>query len=108
MRTDKSELGGSELPIILSIGGTPIGGACAICEEQTGTWRFEGLDVIARVFFAEYLGPGGPGDDTRVQDVCVLDHVRHRTLRAPVATVRHFSAGAGELELTAAFDQDPH
>jgi hypothetical protein len=108
MRMDKTELGGSELPIILSIGGTFIGGACIIAEEGAGTLRLEGLDVIARVFFAECVGPGGPGDDTRVQDVCVTDHVRHRTMRAPVAFVRHFSAGAGEVELSAAFDLDPH
>ena len=103
MIRDKVELGETELPISLSVEGTPIGGACMIEDDHAGTLRFEGLDVIARVFFAEYLGPGGPGEDTRVKDVWVTDHTRHRTLRAPEATVRHFSAGTGELELTAAF-----
>jgi hypothetical protein len=103
MIRDKVELGETELPISLTVEGTPIGGACTIEDDHAGTLRFEGLDVIARVFFAEYLGPGGPGEDIRVRDVCVMDHTRHRTMRAPEATVRHFSAGMGELELSAAF-----
>ena len=93
-----------EFPIALSIGGTPIGAARAIAEEaqSPGVFRFEGLDFIARVFFAERVGPGGP-EDTPLRDVCIQDRGRQRTMRAREATVRHFSAGTGELELTARF-----
>ena len=59
--------------------GTPIGGACTVAEDVEGTLRFEGLDVLARVFFAERVGPGGPGDDITVRDVWVMDHGQHRT-----------------------------
>ena len=96
-----------EFPISLSIGGTPIGGARAIEQAEDdapGTFRFEGLDFIARVFFAERVGPGGP-EDTTLKDLCVFDRAHHRTMRAIEAKVRHFSSGTGELELTAAFDE---
>src|SRR5262245_4581949 len=96
-RTFEGRFGGSGFPISLSVSGTPIGGASAIEEEVAGTFRFEGLDVLARVFFAERVGPGGPGDDITVRDVCVTDEGEKRTMRALEARVRHFSAGAGEL-----------
>jgi hypothetical protein len=97
------DAGRDGLPIALSVSGTPIGGACALAEDEGGTLHFEGLDVMARVFFAERVGPGGPGADITLRDVCVRDHDRHRTLRASEAQVRHFSAGTGDLELTASF-----
>ena len=94
-----------EFPISLSLGGTPIGGARAIEDEGPGVFRFEGLDFIARVFFAERIGPGGP-EDTMLKDLCVLDRSHHRTMRAMVAKVRHFSSGTGELELAGTFDEN--
>ena len=107
MTKKTSKDGGSgrdEFPIALSIGGTLIGAARAIAEEEEspGVFRFEGLDFIARVFFAERVGPGGP-EDTRLRDLCVQDRARHRTMSARAATVRSFSAGTGELELSARF-----
>jgi hypothetical protein len=104
-KTNKTVSGaGDEFPIALSIGGTPIGAARSIAEEQEspGVFRFHGLDFIARVFFAERVGPGGP-EDTRLRDVCVQDRGRQRTMRASEATVRSFSAGTGELEITGRF-----
>ena len=107
MNTKTRNSGGDardEFPIALSIGGTSIGAARAVAEEaeSPGVFRFEGLDFIARVFFAERVGPGGP-EDTQLRDLCVQDRSRQRTLSAPEATVRHFSAGTGELELSARF-----
>jgi hypothetical protein len=52
--------------------------------------------------FAQRVGPGGP-EVTQLRDLCVQDRSRRRTMSAPEATVRHFSAGTGELELTARF-----
>jgi hypothetical protein len=104
-KTNNSSVSGrDEFPIALSIGGAPIGAARALEEEadSPGVFRFEGLDFIARVFFAERVGPGGP-EDTRLRDLCVQDRARQRTMRAPEATVRSFSAGTGELELSARF-----
>jgi hypothetical protein len=92
------------LPIRLTVGGTDIGAACEL-EEDTEGLRFEGLDDMARVFFAERVGPGGPGDDITLRDVCVRDANLGRTLRAAEARVRHFSAGTGELELIATFQK---
>jgi hypothetical protein len=103
MRMDATEDRGEELPIRLTVAGTPIGGACTVEEEVEGTLRFEGLDVMARVFFAERVGPGGPGDDITVRDLCVLDHNQHRSMKAEEARIRHFSAGSGDLELAATF-----
>jgi hypothetical protein len=100
---ENADLGHNPLPIALSVAGTPIGGASTIEQEADGSLRFEGLDVMARVFFAERVGPGGPGDDITVRDVCVKDRDRGRIMRAAEARVRHFSAGMGDLELTAAF-----
>jgi hypothetical protein len=103
MNTKTSKTSRDEFPIALSLGGAPIGAARAIAEEESpGVFRFEGLDFIARVFFAERVGPGGP-EDTQLRDLCVQDRARHRTMSATEATVRHFSAGTGELELTASF-----
>ena len=103
MKSSETKTERDEFPISLTLGGTPIGAARAIEEEEgTGTFRFEGLDFIARVFFAERVGPGGP-EHTPLQDLCVSDSGRHRTLRANEAMVRHFSAGTGDLELTASF-----
>jgi hypothetical protein len=96
------ELQTDKFPISLSLEGAPIGAAQGMEEEETGTFRLEGLDFIARVFFAERVGPGGP-EDTRLCDLTVMDRARHRTMRAHVATVRSFSAGTGELEFQAAF-----
>jgi hypothetical protein len=104
MKTDRTGGRRNEFPIALSLGGTPIGAARAVEQEAAGVFRFEGLDFIARVFFAERVGPGGP-EDTRLQDLTIMDHARHRTMAAPEATVRHFSAGTGELELAASFDE---
>jgi hypothetical protein len=88
-------------PISLTLGGASIGAARTVeAEESTGTFRFEGLDFIARVFFAERVGPGGP-ENTPLVDLCVSDRGGHRIMRAHNATVRHFSAGTGDLELTA-------
>jgi hypothetical protein len=100
----REEFPREEFPIALSIGGQSIGAARAIAEEaeSPGVFRLEGLDFIARVFFAERVGPGGP-EDTRLRDLCVQDRARQRIMSAPEATVRHFSAGTGELELTARF-----
>jgi hypothetical protein len=95
----------SELPIQLMVAGTAIGGACEVEDDVEGGLRFEGLDEIARVFFAERVGPGGPGDDITLRDVCVWDRRYQRTLRAAEARVRHFSAGTGDLELIAVFHQ---
>ena len=103
MRMDTREPGLHELPIVLTVSGTPVGGACTVAEEVEGTLRFEGLDVMARVFFAERVGPGGPGDDITVRDLRVVDHNRHCSIQAEEAQIRHFSAGMGDLELTAAF-----
>ncbi len=103
MSVDNLDLGRDGLPIALSVAGTSIGGASAVADDIEGGLRFEGLDVLARVFFAERVGPGGPGDDITVQDVCVRDHNQHRTMRALEARVRHFSAGTGDLELAAVF-----
>lgn len=92
---------GNDFPIALSLGGESIGAARAVeTEEATGTFRFAGLDFIARVFFAERVGPGGP-ENTPLVDLCVSDGAGQRILRAGQATVRHFSAGTGDLELTA-------
>jgi hypothetical protein len=92
----------SEFPIALSLGGAPIGAAREMAEETAGMFRLEGLDFIARVFFAERVGPGGP-ENTRLADLCVMDLARHRTMHAPEATLVSFSAGTGELELYAEF-----
>jgi hypothetical protein len=94
-----------DFPISLTLGGASIGAARAVeaaegTEEGTGTFRFEGLDFIARVFFAERVGPGGP-ENTPLVDLCVSDRGGHRIMRAHQATVRHFSAGTGDLEVTA-------
>jgi hypothetical protein len=102
MKTRAGESQAEKFPISLSLEGAPIGAAQGMEEEEAGTFRLAGLDFIARVFFAERVGPGGP-EDTCLRDLTVMDHARHRTLRAPVATVRSFSAGTGELELDAAF-----
>jgi hypothetical protein len=91
-----------DFPIALSLGGMSIGAARGIAEEEIGMFRIDGLDSIARVFFAERVGPGGP-ENTRLADLCVMDRAHHRTMRAPVATVLSFSAGTGELELAAQF-----
>ena len=45
MRMDATEPGGEELRIVLTVEGTPIGGACTVAEEVEGTLRFEGLDA---------------------------------------------------------------
>ena len=104
--TKVTDTGGEDFPISLWLGGTPIGAARALDQEEgTGTFRFEGLDFIARVFFAERVGPGGP-EDTALTDLSVSDRGRHRTMHADQATIRHFSAGTGDLELTAAFLPD--
>ena len=99
MNTKTSKNGGSardEFPIALSIGGTPIGAARAIAEEEEspGVFRFEGLDFIARVFFAERVGPGGP-EDTRLRDLCVQDRARQRTMSAPRGDGPQFLGGHG-------------
>ena len=92
---------GNEFPIALSLGGESIGAARAVeTEEGTGTFRFAGLDFIARVFFAERVGPGGP-ENTPLVDLCVSGRGGQRILRADQAIVRHFSAGTGDLEVTA-------
>jgi hypothetical protein len=92
----------SEFPIALWLGGSSIGAARAMAEETAGMFRLQGLDFIARVFFAERVGPGGP-ENTPLADLCVMDRAHRRTMRAPVATVVSFSAGTGELELVAKF-----
>jgi hypothetical protein len=93
----------SDPPILLTVAGTAIGGASEVMEDLEGALCFEGLDGMARIFFAERVGPGGPGDDIKLRDVSVWDGRQRRTLRAAEARVRHFSAGTGELELIAAF-----
>jgi hypothetical protein len=107
MRMDTTVPGRDELPIVLTVAGTPIGAACTVAEEVEGTLHFEGLDGMALVFFAERVGPGGPGDDITVRDLCVTDRNQHRSMQADEARVRHFSAGSGDLELTAAFVRRP-
>jgi len=93
-------------PVILTVQGTRIGGAGHVEKEEEDTFFFEDLDSSARVFFAERLGPGGPGEDAVVADVMVEDTLHHETLRANRAVVRHFSAGTGELALSAQFARE--
>ena len=104
MTTSASRSPSEDFPISLSLGGTPIGAARAIEEEGTGTFHIEGLDFIARVFFAERVGPGGP-ERTTLVDLTLSDRGRHRTMRAHEAVVSHFSAGTGDLELTGSFKE---
>ena len=93
-------------PVILTVQGTKIGGAENVEKDAEGTFFFEDLDSSARVFFAERLGPGGPGEDAVVADVTVEDTLHHQTLHASRAIVRHFSSGTGELALSAQFARE--
>jgi hypothetical protein len=99
MKTSEANAG-NDFPISLFLGGASIGAARSVeTEEGTGTFRFEGLDFIARVFFAERVGPGGP-ENTPLVDLSVSHRNGQRIMRAHQATVRHFSAGTGDLEVT--------
>jgi hypothetical protein len=84
-------------PLAISVGGTVIGRAERLAVDADGVILLEGLDGMARVFFAERMGPGGEPEP--LADVMIVDQRGGRGVRARHAVVRQFSSGTGHISL---------
>src|SRR4051812_6354234 len=84
-------------PLVLSVEGSVIGRAERLAVDADGVILLDGLDGLARVFFAERMGPGGEPEPLR--EVVIVDQRGGRGVRARRAVVRQFSSGTGHISL---------
>lgn len=89
--------------VSISIDGNPVGGAArAELDPRGGKLALEGLDALANLFFAAWVGPSGSGGSEPVLGrVSVHDGESGRTFDASGASVFSFSSGTGDVVLTA-------
>src|SRR5437868_5403846 len=88
-----------ERPIAILVGGAPIGSARALeVDAASGALQLRDLDALARVFFAERVGPGDP--EAALSRLEIRDPATGRVVSAAAAKVRSFSSGTGDLDLT--------
>jgi hypothetical protein len=72
---------------------------CAHVDTHLGKVTLEGLDALANLFFASWVGPGGPSSPQHLGAVSIRDG-SGQWIEAPAACVFSFSSGTGDLVLT--------
>jgi hypothetical protein len=89
--------------ISISVDGNPVGGAArARLDASGGKLALGGLDPLATLFFAAWVGPSGSGGrDPWLGRVSVSDEQSRPIFDAASVAVFSFSSGTGEVVLTA-------